>query len=81
MGWEAEVYNAGKTTIAELANQLGLDVGDRICYLFDYGDEWQFYGILKEITDDEPSGRRPEVVKEKGDPVDQYSLDDHPRYQ
>ncbi len=80
MGWDEEVYNAGKTTIAELANRLNLEVGDRICYLFDYGDEWQFYGILKEIADDQPSDRRPQVVKEKGDPVNQYSLDDHPRY-
>ncbi|WP_306061349.1 IS1096 element passenger TnpR family protein [Natronococcus wangiae] len=81
MRWDETVSNAGETTITELASQLDLEVGDRICYLFDYGDEWQFYGILKEIADDEPSDRRPEVVNEKGDPVDQYSLEDHPRYQ
>ncbi|MFC6764172.1 IS1096 element passenger TnpR family protein [Natrinema soli] len=81
MRWDETVYNAGETTITELARQLDLKVGDRICYLFDYGDEWRFYGILKESTDDEPGGRRPEVVNEKGDPVDQYSLDDHPQYQ
>lgn len=42
-------------------------------YLFDYGAEWRFYAILKEIQEDESGGIRPEVVKEKGDPVDQYS--------
>jgi hypothetical protein len=39
MRWDETVYNAGETTIAELANQLDLEAGDRICYLFDYGDE------------------------------------------
>jgi hypothetical protein len=68
-----EEYNAGETTMGEMAGQLGLDEGDRICYMFDYGDEWRFYGILKEINQDEPSDTEPEVVKEKGDKVDQYA--------
>lgn len=64
--------NAGTVTIGELTRQLGLEQYDRICYLYDYGDEWRFYGILKEILSDEPSDAEPTVVKAKGDPIDQY---------
>ena len=42
------------------------------CSLFDYGDEWRFYAILKEIDRDGDSDKEPEVVKEKGEPVEQY---------
>lgn len=68
------IENAGETTVGELTRQLGLEQYDRICYLYDYGDEWRFYAILKEIISDESSEREPDVVKEKGDSVDQYDL-------
>lgn len=68
-----EEYDAGETTIGQMASQLDLTEGDRICYLFDYGDEWRFYCILKDINEDEPGDTQPEVVKQKGDPVDQYA--------
>jgi hypothetical protein len=68
------IENAGETTIGEMTRQLGLEQYDRICYLYDYGDEWRFYAILKEVTGDEPSDRSPAVVKEKGEPVDQYGM-------
>jgi|GEM_PF-479114 len=64
--------NAGAVTIGELTRQLGLEQYDRICYLYDYGDEWRFYAILKEILNDEPSDAEPGVVNGKGDAVDQY---------
>ena len=67
-------YNAGETTIEQMGHQLALSERDRICYLFDYGDEWRFYAILKEIKESEPSDKAPEVVNEKGDPVEQYRL-------
>jgi len=72
LGWRGEeTYNAGKTTVGEL----DISENDRISYLFDYGDEWRFYGILKEIDGNEPSDKEPEVVKRKGDKVDQYGCD------
>lgn len=69
---DEEEYDAGETTIGQMARQLDLDERDRICYLFDYGDEWRFYAILKAINKDAPSDKEPEVVNEKGDPVEQY---------
>jgi hypothetical protein len=72
MGDEDE-YNAAETTVGGMVQQLKLEERDRICYLFDYGDEWRFYAILKEVNEDEPSDTEPEVVNEKGGPVDQYA--------
>ncbi|KXA99732.1 hypothetical protein AKJ41_04960 [candidate division MSBL1 archaeon SCGC-AAA259O05] len=34
------------------------------------GDEWRFYMILKDKIEDEPSDRDPEVVKEKGEKIE-----------
>jgi hypothetical protein len=50
-------YDAGETTLGQMARQLDLEERDRICYLFDYGDEWRFYAILKEVNEDESSTR------------------------
>lgn len=70
---DGDEYDAGETTIGQMADHLELDEGDRICYVFDHGDEWRFYGIIKEIDGDRPSDIQPEVVAEKDDPVDQYA--------
>jgi len=72
MGDEDE-YDAAETTVGEMVRQLKLEAGDRICYLFDYGDEWRFYAILKEIDEGAPGDTEPAVTNEKGDPVDQYA--------
>lgn len=68
----AETFDAGETTLAEMARQFGLTESDRICYLYDYGDEWRFYGILKEVVKDAPDTKELEVVKKKGDSIQQY---------
>jgi hypothetical protein len=64
--------NAGEVTIGEMARQLGLEQYDRICYLYDYGEEWRFYAILKEVLNDESSDTEPAVVNKKGESIDQY---------
>jgi hypothetical protein len=66
------VENSGETTIGQMTRQIGVEQYDRICYLYDYGDEWKFYAILKEIISEEPSDKSPEVVKEKGEGIEQY---------
>jgi hypothetical protein len=59
---EVEVNAAGVSI-----DELNLKVGDRLCYLFDYADEWRFYLILKKILEDEPSQKEPMIVKGKGE--------------
>jgi hypothetical protein len=70
---DEHTYDAGNTTVGEMVGQLGLDQYDRICYLYDYGEEWRFYAILKEVLDDEPCDTAPAVVNEKGDDLDQHA--------
>lgn len=76
MMWGGKEYDASETTIGQMTRQLDLEERDRVCYLFDYGDEWRFYAILKAINEDGPSDKHPEVVKEKGEPVKQYARSD-----
>lgn len=66
-----ETYDAAETTLVEMARQFGLTQYDRICYLYDYGDEWRFYAILKGVIENAPDDKEPEVVKEKGNSIDQ----------
>jgi hypothetical protein len=73
MGFGEETYDAGETTVGDVVEQVGLDERDRLCYLYDYGDEWRFYAILEEILDDKPDERSPEVVKSKGGTVEQHA--------
>lgn len=68
-GRREERHNGAETTIS----QLGLEVRDRLCYLYDYGDEWQFYMILKEIIPDKSPGTEPEVVKSRGEKITPYN--------
>jgi hypothetical protein len=67
------VESAGETTIGQMTRQVGVEQYDRICYLYDYGDEWKFYAILKEIISEEPNDTPPEVVKEKGEGIEEYN--------
>lgn len=63
------IEKAADTTIGEMTRQVGLEQSERICYLYDYDDEWRFYAILKEVVGDESSRTEPHVVKAKGDPL------------
>jgi hypothetical protein len=72
MGFDEETHDAGETTVGEMVQQQGLEERDRICYLYDYGDEWRFYAILTEIDDDGSDGRTPDVVDETEDEIEQY---------
>ncbi|WP_263654003.1 plasmid pRiA4b ORF-3 family protein [Halomicrobium urmianum] len=66
LGAGRDTCDAGETTVSDAVEQLGLDGRDRICYLYDDGDEWRFCAILKEIGDEEPGVRSPEVVDTRG---------------
>jgi len=72
LGVREETYDASETTIGEMVQQLRLVERDRICYLYDYGDEWRFYAICKEIRGDETSDQQPVVQNGNGDSVEQY---------
>ena len=54
--------------------RLGLEPGQEILYLFDYGDEWFFKVLLEEITEVGPMPLKPVVKAKKGNSPDQYSF-------
>lgn len=74
IGFGEETYDAGETRVSDIVEQLGLEERDRLCYLYDYGDESRFYAILMEIVD-EPAERSPEVVETRGESIEQYASD------
>lgn len=65
-------YDAGETTIGQMARQRDRDERERLCYLFDDGDEWRCDAIRTDIDEGGPSDTAPDVVTEKGGPVKQY---------
>jgi len=72
LGFDEEIHDAAETTVDDLVDRLDLAERDRVCYLYDYGDEWRFYAIPKEADSGASGDRAPEVVDAKGDPVEQY---------
>jgi len=71
-GKAKEKFNAASVTLGEL----NLSVGDRLCYLYDYGDEWSFYMILRKVMGEESSDLEPAEVKRKGSDIVQYIYDE-----
>ena len=68
-----QVANASDVTIGEMVRSMGLERYDRICYLYDDGEEWRFHAILKEFRRNEPSDSRPEPVESKGPAIGHHS--------
>lgn len=61
--------NAKKTRL----DDLNLQVGQRLYYLFDFGDQW-WHEITVEQTDGEPQpGRYPRILETRGDSPEQYA--------
>ncbi|MDQ3459386.1 MAG: plasmid pRiA4b ORF-3 family protein [Deinococcota bacterium] len=48
------------------------EVGKRLLYLFDYGDEWRFIVRLEETKEAEPGKSYPQLVKAVGEAPEQY---------
>jgi len=52
--------------------ELELFEGQRILYLFDYGDSWEFNVILEKIDTDCPLPLNPKITEKKGKAPEQY---------
>ena len=52
---------------------LGLKVGDRFAYWFDFGDDWWHQINVEAIVDKVPKGKLPKVVKKVGKSPPQYA--------
>jgi hypothetical protein len=70
-------YNSPWSSYEPFTNEgvigdLELYEGQKILYLFDYGDEWEFDVRLLKINTDEPQPKEPEIIETKGDAPQQY---------
>src|SRR5262249_46463634 len=68
----AERPAAGRVDRTALAS-LGLKVGDRLGYWFDFGDDWWHQVNVEAIDAAVPKGRYPKVVKKVGKSPPQYA--------
>lgn len=70
LGRDEKRRDAAETTIADAVSTLD---DERMCYLYDYGEEWRFYALLKEELHSKDSGMPPQVVETKGEPIQQQA--------
>jgi len=60
-----------------IIGELGLYTGQKILYLFDYGDSWEFEVQLLKINEGEEPVKQPQIIDSKGEAPEQYpSWDD-----
>ena len=52
--------------------RLGMELGQEILYLFDYGDEWFFNVLLEDIREEGPVPLKPVVKSRRGESPAQY---------
>jgi hypothetical protein len=62
---------AGRVDTTTIAS-LGLKVGDRFGYWFDFGDDWWHQINVEAIEDKLPEGKIPKVTKKVGKSPPQY---------
>jgi len=53
-----------------------INIGDRITYVFDFGDWWKFNVVLESIEEPDPKLKQTKVIEQKGKAPEQYSDDD-----
>ncbi len=64
--------NEGPTTAEVTIEQLGLHQGQKIYYLYDFGDRWKFELLITNIVKDAPVPLKAEVTEKKGISPKQY---------
>lgn len=77
-----QTYDAGDPRVAgclieTTIESLGLEVGTRFGYWFDFGDDWLHMIKVKAIDDRLPRGKLPKVTERVGKSPPQYPDDDY----
>jgi hypothetical protein len=53
-----------------------INIGDRITYVFDFGDWWDFNVVLESIDEPDPKLKKAKVIDQKGKAPKQYGDDE-----
>lgn len=59
-----------------IIGELGLYVGQKILYYFDYGDSWEFAVQLLAMDEGERPLKEPKIIEVKGEAPEQYPFDE-----
>ena len=74
--WSEDSYNDSRGSEPPFGEEavlgeLDLYVGQKFLYLFDFGDNWEFEVVLREVRD-QPFQGRPKVIARQGQAPEQY---------
>jgi len=70
-GWDVPMQTASRKSAERRLDRLGLIKGQRIAYVFDFGDEWRVRLTLRELVADDGGGY-PRILESVGDAPPQY---------
>ena len=70
-GWDLPAARPERKSAEQRLDRAKLHKGDKLAYLFDFGDEWRVRLTLRGITGDE-GGSYPRVLESVGDAPPQY---------
>ena len=70
-GWDLPISKPGRKSVEQRLDRLELTKGQRIAYLFDFGDEWRVHLTLRQITADD-GGKYPRLLESVGEAPPQY---------
>jgi hypothetical protein len=71
-GWDLPVETPSRESAEHGLDRLGLTNGQRIAYVFDFGDEWRVLLTLREVVDDDGAAY-PRILEWVGDAPPQYA--------
>ena len=74
--YHSPMGDEGPFTDEAIMEQLGLYVGQKILYYFDYGDSWEFAVQLLTIDEGERPLKNPKITEVKGEAPAQYEFYD-----
>jgi len=79
-GISVEVYapqfDEDSCTTEVCIGEMGLNPGDALLYVYDYGDQWEFTLILEKIDEKNKNISTPVILESYGESPDQYECDD-----
>ena len=70
-GWDLPTQAPSRESAEQRLDRLGLIKGQRIAYVFDFGDEWRVRLTLRQIVADD-AGAYPRILESVGDAPPQY---------
>jgi hypothetical protein len=70
-GWDLPMETPSRESAEQALDRLGLVKGQRIAYIFDFGDEWRVRLTLRQIVTDD-GGAYPRILDSVGDAPPQY---------